>query len=104
MTRLFSAEMDSRKAATPRRRPDSLIWPDENNNDPFTGLPDDLPSLHSRFPIVPSSGYGDLCFDPSLRQNGAAEEDETMTPEELIAWRVAMRRVLGNLVPVSIHD
>jgi hypothetical protein len=102
MGKLFSADMAARKSER-RRRPEGLLWPDVSNSDPFSGLPDDLPPGHSRFPIEPSSGYGDLSFDPSIWQNTGTEKwDDAMTTREMRAWRLAMRRALGNLVAVQV--
>jgi hypothetical protein len=102
MAKFSSAQMGSKKGAE-RRRPEALLWPDYHNSDPFIGLPDDLPSGHSRFPIEPSAGYGDLYFDPSLVQTSAKEKrDDVMTDDERRSWRLAMRRALGNLVAVRI--
>ncbi|HEY6140765.1 MAG TPA: hypothetical protein VI670_23675 [Thermoanaerobaculia bacterium] len=104
MSKLFSAEMAARKSER-RRRPEGLLWPDMSNSDPFSGLPDDLPPVHSRFPIEPSSGYGDLSFVPRVGQNGDPENgNDPMTSRETRAWRLAMRRALGNLVAVQIDQ
>jgi hypothetical protein len=104
MSKLFSAEMAARKPER-RRRPEVMLWPDVSNSDPFSGLPDDLPPGHSRFPIEPSSGYGDLSFDPSVGQNAGTEHrDDAMTSREMRAWRLAMRHALGNLVAVRIGE
>jgi len=104
MSRFLSVEMAARKAER-HRDPEGLLWPDESNTDPFGGLPDDLPPAHSRFPIEPSSGYGDLSFVPPVGQNALTEDrDSPMTSEEMSAWRLAMRRALGNLVAVQINE
>lgn len=104
MSKLFSAEMAGHKFAR-RRRPEGMLWPDVSNIDPFSGLPDDLPPGHSRFPIAPSAGYGDLSFDPSIGQNTETHDThDAMTFREVRAWRLAMRRALGNLVAVRVTE
>jgi hypothetical protein len=92
MAKLFSATMEALPPVNP-------LWPDYDNDDPYSGLSDELPSGHSRFPIEPSAGYGDLSFDPSVRQNGGVDERENER-----AWRLAMRLALGNLVSIRISD
>jgi hypothetical protein len=85
--------------AEERSRSTTPLWPDYENEDRFLGLPPDLPAEHSRFAIQPCAGYGDLSFDPFLRQNGAAgEQPVVITDEERSAWRRAMQQAVGHLI------
>lgn len=89
-------------AAAPRR---FLLSPDCANRDPFRGLPSAFPTGHSRFPLVPVAGYGDLSFDPSSVQNGDTEEaDVALTAEQRRRWREAVQQALGNLVEIRVDD
>jgi hypothetical protein len=88
-----------------RRRGPIPADPDTGNDDPFKGLPDTFPFAHSRFPVTPSSGYGDLSFDPAVVQNSRAEGlTLSTTPEERKAWRDAMRRAFGAFLPKETKD
>jgi hypothetical protein len=83
-----------------------LLSPDCANRDPFRGLPYDFPAGHSRFPIVPVDGYGDLSFDPSRVQNGDAEgmKAAPLTEEQRRRWREAVQQALGNLVEIRVDE
>jgi hypothetical protein len=88
-----------------RRRGPIPTDPDLVNDDPLKGLPDTFPIAHSRFPVTPSSGYGDLSFDPAVVQNSRAEGlTLSTTPEERKAWREAMRRALSAFLPNDTKD
>jgi hypothetical protein len=99
-------DSDGRVTPEERRRPTAPLLTDWENDDPYLGLPPDLPSGHSRFPIEPCSGYGDLSFDPFLRQNAATKEEEvvSITDEERRAWRRAMQLAVGHLIEVPLVD
>ena len=85
--------------------PPTPLRPDYSNSDIFVGLPADLPSGHSRFPIEPAAGYGDLSFDAAVMQNAAAEGSPARSDaEQQRAWRRAMRLAIGNLVAVRLSD
>jgi hypothetical protein len=88
-----------------RRRGPIPADPDVTNDDPFKGLPHDFPLTHSRFPVIPSSGYGDLSFDPAAVQNSSTEGLAfSITTDQRDAWRDAMSRALGDLLPDRSKD
>lgn len=65
------------------------------------------PAGHSRFPIVPSSGYGGLSFDPSMRHNPTANAPSgksTKAESQQEAWLRAIEQSLGNLIEIPIVD
>lgn len=98
-------DRDESVMAEDHRRPTPPLMTDWENDDPFLGLPPDVPSGHSRFPIEPCTGYGGLSFDPFVRQNGAAEgEAVVITAEERKAWRRAMQQAVGHLIEVPLVD
>lgn len=80
------------------------LWPDYENEDRFLGLPPELPSGHSRFPIEPCLGYGDLSFVPRIRQNGSAEDQPAISVDERTAWRRVMQQALGHVVEIPLSD
>ena len=92
--------------ATPRRRRGPApLSPDLENQDPFRRLPHDFPSSHSRFPLIPSHGYGDFSFDPEVVQTTRTDGlTFGMTSEEKAVWRDAMARAIGAIVPPSTDD
>ncbi|HYC58662.1 MAG TPA: hypothetical protein VEK79_03770 [Thermoanaerobaculia bacterium] len=80
------------------RRSTAPLEIDLANRSPFCGVPSDFPSGHSCFPITPSSGYGDLSFEPSLAHNARPEESSTaLTADEMNAWRASMSQAFGKL-------
>ena len=88
-----------------RRRPTAPLLTDWDNDDPYVGLPPDLPLGHSRFPIEPCTGYGDLSFDPFMRHNAITEEQAiVITVEERKAWRRAMQQAPGHLIEVPLTN
>jgi hypothetical protein len=81
-----------------------LLSPDGANRDPFRGLPSDFPSGHSRFPMVPVRGYGDLSFDPANVQNCKVERSQGLSISEQLRWREAVQQALGDLVEIRLTD
>lgn len=80
------------------------LWPDHENEDRFLRLPAELPSGHSRFPIEPCVGYGDLSFLPRIHQNGAAEDQPAISADERTAWRRVMQQALGHVAEIPLSD
>ena len=88
-----------------RRRGPVPVDPDIANDNPFRGLPHDFPEWHSRFPPTPSQGYGDLSFDPAVVQNSRTGGLTLgVTSEQEKAWRDAMTRALGEIMPKVTKD
>jgi hypothetical protein len=78
------------------------LQPDYENKNPYRGLPADFPPSHSRFPIVPSAGYGSLSFLPSTGQNGDMEGTKrALTSDDRSAWQEVMRETLGDAAPAQ---
>ncbi|HEY0156661.1 MAG TPA: hypothetical protein VGF28_05150 [Thermoanaerobaculia bacterium] len=81
------------------------LKPNLTNKNPYRALPANYPSMHSRFPIVPSKGYGQLSFDPGIDENGPTEgQHEEMTPESRRVWREFMLAAVGNAVTPPDDD
>lgn len=68
--------------------------PDLDNRNPFRGLPADFPISHSRFPIVPPTGYGSISFLPPSEENDDAEREQGSASGHN-ALRESMRNVFG---------
>jgi hypothetical protein len=73
-----------------------VFRPDYKNQNPFADLPPDFPTMHSRFPLVPSTGYGGLSFVPPVGENGTAEENFTISEERLQRLRASIQAVVGS--------
>jgi hypothetical protein len=84
------------------RRRSGPLRPDYNNRNPFRGLPAGFPDSHSRFPIVPSAGYGGLSFLPQVDENGSTEE-RSMTSDDRAAWHDAACEAFGDLVEIPVE-
>jgi len=80
-----------------RRRKPSSLTRDDMNTDPFKGLSSNFPTMHSRFPVVPSPGYGDLSFTSSIGDDDT--QSLPVTKEQRDAWRAVLQSALGKLVP-----
>jgi hypothetical protein len=87
------------------RRQFGPLKPDFENTNPYRGLPADLPSFHSRFPIVPSAGYGGLSFLPEVGENTHTEgKKKQLEADERAAWRDAMREAVGDVVDIPAEN
>ena len=100
MTAILNTQQSA--SAEDLERCDTLLWPDYENEERFLGLPADMPSSHSRFPIEPCPGYGELSFTPAVRQNGVAEDQPAITDAGRKAWRRVMQQALGHLVDIPL--
>jgi len=74
------------------------LTPDYSNTDPFRGLPPNFPTMHSRFPAVPSERYGEIphVSEPAtddVKVVGRAVKRSKPSAKAKRAWRDVARRV-----------
>ncbi|MEA2166520.1 MAG: hypothetical protein QOK37_4647 [Thermoanaerobaculia bacterium] len=73
------------------------LKPDYANTDPFRGLPPNFPTMHSRFPPVPSERYSEIpvVSEPTddAQVIGDAITRSKAPAQAKRAWRAVARRV-----------